>query len=100
MKLVYIVDFSVEGSSGKHKATREKALALKTLLGEENVDFYYPKGNKKGMSKYLGTLMFDMHLFSALLFRKADYTAVTRVLFLPLTRLLFYIKGIIVISEF
>ena len=100
MKIVYIVDFSVEGNSGKHKATREKAHALKALLGEENVDFYYPKGSKKGIAKYLGSMVFDVQLFAKLLFRKGDYKVVMRVLFLPLTRLLFYIKRVPVICEF
>jgi glycosyltransferase involved in cell wall biosynthesis len=100
MKIVYIVDFSVEGNSGKHKATREKALALKALLGDDNVDFYYPKGSKKGISKYLGSMVFDIRLFYKLLFRKGDYKVVMRVLFLPLTRILFYIKGVPVVCEF
>ncbi len=100
MKIVYVVDFSVEGSSGKHKATREKAAALKNLLGDANVYFYYPTSSKKKLTRMLGLFSLDYKMFITLLSKPADYFFISRVLLLPLTRLLLFVKGVKVFSEF
>jgi len=100
MKLVYIVDFPVNGNSGKSKATREKAKALGSKVGNENMTFIALKPHKSTIFKILGKITFDFKVFSKLLFKNDKYIVVQRVLFLPLTRFFLWLKGIPVISEF
>lgn len=100
MKLVYLVDFPVEGNSGKNKATREKAKALTEILGADNILFISNHKPKGVLAKIINKLSFDITIAWRLLSKKGDYTVIQRVLFMPFTRLLFAIKGVKVINEF
>lgn len=100
MKVIYIVDFPIEGNSGKNKATREKAKALQKLLGESNLIFIHPPASNSSLIKILNRLFFDFRVFFKLLFRKKGFIIIQRVLFMPFSRLLFFLKGAEVISEF
>ncbi|WP_026811009.1 glycosyltransferase [Arenibacter latericius] len=100
MKLVYIVGFPIEGNSGKNKATSEKARVLKNKLGKDNFIFLSPKSSKSIFSKIKNLLFFDFKVFFKFLFLSKEHFVVQRVLFLPLTSLILYLKGIKVITEF
>lgn len=100
MKLVYIVGFPIDGSSGKNKATREKANALKNKVGINNFRFFSPPIGSSLLSKLAVFIIFDLKVFVKLITRKNDFVVIQRVLFMPLTRLLLYLKNVKVISEF
>lgn len=100
MKIIYIVDFSIEGNSGKNKATREKSLALEKIVGSENFVFIYPKSKEGFFVKSLFRILLDFKVFFKTFFLSPEYVVIQRVVFLPLSRLLFYLKRQIVVSEF
>ncbi len=100
MKLVYIVDFPIDGNSGKNKATKEKAKALKNKIGIDNFHFLHPKKYNSRFQKITSKLFFDFYVLSKILFIKQIDVVVQRVLFTPLTRFFLYIRGVKVISEY
>lgn len=100
MKVIYIIGFSIEGNSGKNKATREKARVLKEKVGDDNFFFYNNRFRGGVLYRLFGVFWFDLLLSTKLLFKKNDFIVVQRVLFLPFTRLLLFFKGIKVVSEF
>lgn len=101
MNIVYIVDFPINGNSGKNKATREKANALMDLIGEMNFEFFYPSKIKNKYIQLLSNIKFDFKVGFFLLFKKNNKTfLVQRVLFLPFCRIVCKLKGIKVFSEF
>lgn len=100
MKLLYIVDFPIDGNSGKNKATKEKVKALKVKLGAKNLYFIYPKSNTSKLRKTINKFFFDISTFRKILFIRNIDIVVQRVIFMPATRALLYIKGVKVISEY
>jgi glycosyltransferase involved in cell wall biosynthesis len=98
--IIYIVDFPIEGDSGKNKATREKSKALELKFGTTNFDFIYPKASNSRIQKLLKKITFDLSTFRKILFNKSIDVVIQRVLFMPATRFLLYIKGVKVISEY
>jgi len=100
MKVVYIVGFSVDGNSGKKKATREKVRVWKEKIGNDNFSFYSNRFNGGVIKSLFGLLWLDLLIFTKLILVEKDYVVIQRVLFLPMSRLLFFFKGVKVISEF
>lgn len=98
--VIYIVDFPIEGNSGKNKASKEKSKALENKFGSANFDFIYPKPSNSKFQKLLSKLTFDITTCIKILFIKNLEIVVQRVLFMPVTRALLYIKGVKVISEY
>jgi glycosyltransferase involved in cell wall biosynthesis len=98
--IVYIVGFSIEGNSGKNKATKEKAKALINLVGDDKLLFISNSRPTSLIGKIANKFVFDFKVFLKLLFKKGNYIVIQRVLFMPFTRLLFLMKGVIVINEF
>lgn len=100
IKLIYIVNFSVSGNSGKNKATREKASALKSLVGDDNFLFIHGNQNTSFINKIFNKLTFDFKVFFNLFLKRGDFIIVQRVIFLPLTYMLLKLKGVKIVSEF
>jgi len=100
MKLVYIVNFSINGNSGKNKATREKAAALESIVGKNNFTFIHASSSRSRLNKIVKRFFFDFELFFKFLSFKGDFVVVQRVIFLPLTSLIFWLRGVKVITEF
>lgn len=100
MKIIYLVDFPVNGNYGKNKATREKAKALKEIVGKDNFMFLYPNYSKNIFQKYFNKLFLDFKVSFKFLLLNNHFTVIQRVSFLPFTRLILYCKRIKVITEF
>jgi glycosyltransferase involved in cell wall biosynthesis len=100
MKILYVTDFSIEGDSGKNKATREKGNALAELIGRDNVEFIYPKSGKSFYQKTLGKILFDIHVTLKVLGSKDELVIVQRAVFLPFLRLITRIKRIKIYAEY
>ncbi|WP_312185335.1 glycosyltransferase [Sphingobacterium sp.] len=100
MKIKYLIDFSIEGNSGKNKATKEKANALMNIIGESNFTLISNNKAQSFLGKISNKIFFDLKVFFKLLFVKGDYVIVQRVLFMPFTRFLFMCKNILVVTEF
>jgi len=99
MNIIYIVDFPVNGNSGREKATREKANALSRNNSVESFLLISEQPRKGLIFKILGKLFFDINTALKIL-PKSNVIVVQRVLFLPVTRLVLFLKGTRVISEY
>ncbi len=99
MNVIYIVDYPVNGNSGKQKATREKSNALSNNDSIDKFIFISDKPRKGLFSKVFGKIFFDISTAARILPQK-NFLVIQRVLFLPLTRVILYFKGIKVISEY
>lgn len=100
MRVVYLIGFSIDGSSGKNKATSEKVRVLKSKIGDKNFSFYTNKRQRSIIFKLIGNQLFDFYVFRKLLFHKNNFIVIQRVFFMPMTRFLLFIKGVKVVSEF
>ena len=99
MKILYITDISINGYSGKEKATGEKIKSLRNVL---NADFNYfsPKKNIKGVVlKFIYLMWFDFVLaFKILLFYRG-FVIIERSTFLVITNSLVRVFKFKVFSE-
>src|SRR5690606_9401933 len=86
-------------NSGKQKATREKASALSNTLGINNFIFISDKPREGLLSKIFGKLIFDITTAIKLL-PYNNFIVVQRVLFLPITRFILFLKKSQVVSEY
>src|SRR5690554_1143694 len=100
MNIIYIVGFPIDGNSGKNKATREKARVLQNLIGKEKFCFLSSKKKTSIWSKFLNIFVFDIFVAYKVLRLKRNSVVIQRVSFMPLSRLIQYLKNMIVISEF
>lgn len=99
-KIVYIVDFPIDISSGKSKATREKAEALRRIVGDDKFIFFSAKNNKNIFLKLIDLIVLDLRCSLSLIFMSNIKAVFQRALFLPFTFLVQRIKRINVINEF
>jgi glycosyltransferase involved in cell wall biosynthesis len=98
--LIYIVDFAISGDSGKNKATKEKAKALEMKFGNNNFNFIHPKLHRSKFRQIISKVLFDFSTSYRLFFLNEVDFVIQRVLFMPITRIILYIKRVKVISEY
>jgi glycosyltransferase involved in cell wall biosynthesis len=100
MKLIYITDFTIEGNSGKNKATREKGKALSELVGKDNFKFFHPARSSSILQKTIGRLLFDVKTAAKILMEDRCDVVIQRAVFLPCVLIVAKLRGIILIGEF
>lgn len=99
-KIVYIVDFPIDISSGKSKATREKAATLREIIGSDEFMLFSVSNHRNIFLKIIELIKLDIKCSSSLMFMSDVRAVFQRALFLPLTFLVQRIKKINVINEF
>lgn len=99
LKVIYIAGFNVDKNTGRSKATREKAAALRQLLSPGAFSFYYPATSSSRVIAYLKVLFFDMLMLWRLFFVDKNSRIIERTTFLPFTNIYLWLRGVRIIYE-
>lgn len=100
MDIIYLVDYDISGDSGKNKATREKARNLSKHPDIEKFKFFHGQPTKSWFKGFFSRVFLDIIVARYLMKQPSSSVLIQRVLFMPLTRLVTYLKGILVVSEY
>lgn len=98
-KIIYITGYNVAKNSGRAKATREKAAALKALVVHDRFAFIYPGTSRSRLLAYVKALFFDIVVLRRLFFVDKNARIIQRTTFLPLTNIYLKIRGVRIIYE-
>src|SRR5690349_17978973 len=99
LQIIYIAGFNVEKNTGRNKATREKAAALKSLLPDGSFRFIYPGNSSVRILAYLKVFFFDVYTLVRLFFVDKNARIIQRTTFLPLTNIYLRLRGVPIVYE-
>ncbi|MEO8406563.1 MAG: glycosyltransferase, partial [Chitinophagaceae bacterium] len=99
LQVIYIAGFNLDGNTGRNNATRQKAEALREVLGAGNFRLYYPKGSSIRPLSYLYALVFDVTLFFKLTGIDKGAVVIERQTIIPLSNVLLRLKKIRMVYE-